>query len=73
VHVILSVEKVLSVLIRYFGSMHMTYFWKVNKEDLVLSAQISCLMRSFILWLSAEERLDVRFWRVIKRRRSLWT
>jgi hypothetical protein len=32
------------------------------KEDLVLSAHISCLMRSSILWLSAKERLDVIFW-----------
>jgi hypothetical protein len=51
----LSVEQVLSVMIRDFGSVHLTYFWKVKKEDLVLSAQISCLVRSSTLWLSAQE------------------
>jgi hypothetical protein len=49
------VEQVLSVVIRDFGSVHLTYFWKVKKEDLVLSAQISCLVRSLTLWLSAQE------------------
>jgi hypothetical protein len=46
VHVMLSVEQALSVMIRDFGSVHLTYFWKVKKEFLVLSAQISCIMRS---------------------------
>jgi hypothetical protein len=51
----LNVEHVLSVVIRDFGSVHLTYFWKVKKEDLVLNVQISCLVRSSTLWLSAQE------------------
>ena len=58
----LSVDQVLSAMIRDFGSVHLTYFWKVKKENLELSVQISCLVRSSNLWLSAHERLDVRFW-----------
>jgi hypothetical protein len=69
--VVLSVELVLSVMIRDFGSVHLTYFWKVKKEDLVLSAQISCLVQSLTLWLSEKERLDVIFWIRTKRQRGL--
>jgi hypothetical protein len=36
--VMLSLEQVLSVVIRDFGSRHLTYFWKIEKEDIVLSA-----------------------------------
>jgi hypothetical protein len=36
-------------------SMHLTYFWEVKKEDLVFNAQISYLVRSSNLWLSAHE------------------
>ena len=40
---------------REFGFVHLTYFWKVKKEDLVFSAQISCLVRSLTRWLSGQE------------------
>jgi hypothetical protein len=51
----LNVEQVLSAMIRDCGSVHLNYFWKVKKEDLVLSAHISCLVRSSTLWISAQE------------------
>ena len=33
----------------------------------MLSAQISCPMRSSALWLSAQEQMNVRFKRIIKK------
>jgi hypothetical protein len=37
----------------------------------MLSAQIFCPMRSLDLWLSAQERMNVRFRRIIKNTKQL--